>query len=412
MTKVATSIGGTWWVVTGATLDGEGYDFEDIDGDGSYELVSVDNSFLYAFAPYAGSWAPRQVSRLVGEGIVDVTREPPFQAYNRQHLYRMEHVASLESDYWRSNGFLAAWVATKALVGEFEDAWNRMLALYDRSSDWPLTECTVAQVTGSCPEGKERPITFPVALRKHLEEQGYIPRSPAPPRAESVAAIRPAPLPPSTPPKQPSRSSSGTGFFVTSEGHIVTNSHVVAGCSTIEVKSPSGTAASARLLAQDSTNDLALLKVEQTVSKAASLRLGVRLGEPIAAFGFPFTSVLASSGNFTLGNVTALAGIGDDTRYLQISAPIQPGNSGGPLLDETGGLVGVVTSKLNALKTVAATGDLPQNVNFAIKASALATFLESNRVNFSTGSGTNLTRLSAPDLAEQATSISVMVRCE
>jgi S1-C subfamily serine protease len=410
MTKIATSIGGTWWVVTGRTLDGEGYGFEDIDGDDSYELVSVDNSFLYAFAPYAGSWAPHRVSKLTGERIIDVTREPPFQAYNRQQLYRQEYSAALEPEHWRSNGFLAAWIATKALVGEFEDAWSRMLPLYERSSDWPLTECTVAQVSGLCPEGKERTLTFPVALRKHLEEQGYIPRSPAPPRAESVAAIRPAPIPPSTPPKQPSRSSSGTGFFVTSEGHIVTNSHVVTGCSTIEVKSPAGTAAPARLLAQDSTNDLALLKVEQTVSKVASLRVGVRLGEPIAAFGFPFTSVLASSGNFTLGNVTALAGIGDDTRYFQISAPVQPGNSGGPLLDETGGLVGVVTSKLNALRTVAITGDLPQNVNFAIKASALATFLESNRVSFSTD--TNSTRLLAPDLAEQATAISVLVRCE
>jgi serine protease Do len=79
-------------------------------------------------------------------------------------------------------------------------------------------------------------------------------------------------------------------------------------------------------------------------------------------------------------------------------------------LDEFGSLVGVVTSKLNALRAVAVTGDLPQNVNFAIKASVLATFLESNRVEF--GAGANVTKLSAPDLADQANAISVYIRCE
>ncbi|EIM28454.1 hypothetical protein MicloDRAFT_00050390 [Microvirga lotononidis] len=137
---------------------------------------------------------------------------------------------------------------------------------------------------------------------------------------------------------------------------------------------------------------------------------GVHLGEGVAAFGFPLTSVLASSGNFTLGNVTALAGIGDDTRFLQISTPVQPGNSGGPLLDENGNFVGVVTSKLNALKTVVAIGDLPQNVNFAIKAGVLATFLESAWVEFQTTSSS--TCLSPPDLADVANHLSAFVRCE
>jgi S1-C subfamily serine protease len=138
-----------------------------------------------------------------------------------------------------------------------------------------------------------------------------------------------------------------------------------------------------------------LLKVDRATTKAPSIRASIRVGEPVAAFGFPLSSMLASSGNFTLGDVTALAGIGDDTRYLQISAPVQPGSSGGPLLDERGNLVGVVTSKLNALKTAALTGDFPQNVNFAIKASALTAFLGSN----------------STDLADEAVSISVMVRC-
>ena len=418
MTKIATAVGETWHVLAGRTLDGGGYGFEDIDEDGAYELVNVDNSFLYAFTSYAESRAPAQVSKLVGARIEDVTRDPKFLAFNRQQLHQDEYSASLEPSAWQSNGFLAAWVASKALVGEFDDAWSRMLTLYDRSSDWPLTECTVPQINGQCPQGRERQIDFPTALRKHLEERGYIPKGPAPPRAESVAVARPAPLPavpspaappPSAPQKTEKASSSGTGFFVTTDGHLVTNNHVVAECSEVSVRPAGASSLPAHIVARDTVNDLALVKVDQPASKIAAVRTGIRLGESVAAFGYPLASVLASSGNFTLGNVTALAGIGDDTRYLQISAPVQPGNSGGPLLDESGNLVGVVTSKLNALRTVVAIGDVPQNVNFAIKASALANFLESNRVAFATASET--ARLSPPDLAERAHSISAFIKC-
>ena len=98
----------------------------------------------------------------------------------------------------------------------------------------------------------------------------------------------------------------------------------------------------------DVTNDLALITVNTRPTTFASFRSGVRLGEGVAAFGFPLAGLLATSGNFTLGNVTAVAGLGDDTRILQISAPVQPGNSGGPLLDYSGNVVGVVEGKLGS----------------------------------------------------------------
>ncbi|SCZ06271.1 S1C family serine protease [Microvirga guangxiensis] len=411
VTKIATKVGNEWRVVQGKTIDGDGgYTFDDIDGDGAAELLSIDQSFLYTFAPYAGSWAPESISKLSGDRLIDVTAHPAFRPYMRQELYRIEYLASREPSLWRSNGFLAAWVATKAIVGEFDDGWNRMLPLYDRGTDWPLTECTVARVGGSCPDGKERTIEFPVALRKHLEEEGYIPRIAPASQPESVAVARPTPVAPNAAPKEEKRTSSGTGFFVTREGHVVTNNHVIEGCTSVQIKPSNGSPLSARILAQDTTNDLALLKAERSSDKFATVRAGVRLGEAVAAFGFPLNSVLASSGNFTLGNVTALAGIGDDSRFLQISTPVQPGNSGGPLLDESGNVVGVVTSKLNALKTVVAIGDVPQNVNFAIKAGALATFLESARVEVPAAS--HASRLSPPDLADIASGISVLVRCD
>jgi S1-C subfamily serine protease len=137
----------------------------------------------------------------------------------------------------------------------------------------------------------------------------------------------------------------------------------------------------------------------------------VRLGEMVAAFGYPWRGLLSTTGNFTLGNVTSLTGLRDDTRYLQISTPVQPGNSGGPLLDASGNFVGVVSAKLNALFIMAATeGDIPENVNFAIKSSVAATFMESNGVSFSTG--VLGAALVPADLAEKAKAISTPVLCK
>ena len=127
------------------------------------------------------------------------------------------------------------------------------------------------------------------------------------------------------------------------------------------------------------------------------------------AFGYPLSQVLATSGNFTAGIVTALAGIGDDSRFYQISAPVQPGNSGGPLLDENGNLIGVVSSKLDFLAEIKNAGDIPQNVNFAIKASVVANFLQDNAIRFQIGEGTQ--PMKGPDLADEAKALSAFIVC-
>jgi S1-C subfamily serine protease len=196
--------------------------------------------------------------------------------------------------------------------------------------------------------------------------------------------------------------------YITSEGHIITNSHVVA-CSEIRVGTGEGNFETGRLVAKDTANDFALLKVNAKPTRLGALRFGVRLGEHVEAFGYPLSQVLATSGNFTTGNVTALAGIADDTRFSQISAPVQPGNSGGPLLDESGNLVGIVSSKLNFLSEIKTQGDIPENVNFAIKASVAANFLQDNSIKFQIGEGTQV--MTSPDLADEAKALSVYVEC-
>jgi serine protease Do len=224
----------------------------------------------------------------------------------------------------------------------------------------------------------------------------------APPPSRSGQATKPADKGPS----------SGTGFFVSAAGHILTNQHVVDGCADIVIYPEQGEPVPARIQRADRANDLAILTTSGRPKSFARFRSNEpRLGENIAAFGFPLAPLLSRSGNFTLGNVTSLAGLGDDSRFVQISAPVQSGNSGGPLLDHSGHVTGVVTSKLNAIKTAVVTGDLPQNVNFAIKSQMAVSFLAANQIAVEYGASGAPT-LSAPDLAQRAKAISVFVECK
>jgi hypothetical protein len=200
----------------------------------------------------------------------------------------------------------------------------------------------------------------------------------------------------------------GTAFFVSTNGQALTNAHVVEDCEEVRVDLE-GRSGAARVVARDKKNDLALLATDLHPVQSPNWRLSVRQGEDIVVYGFPLTGVLASGGNVVTGNVTALAGIGNDSRFLQISAPIQPGNSGGPLLDRNGNVVGIVVAKLNALGVASATGDIPQNVNFAIKASVAAAFLDTQRVGHAEGG--SVTALSTPDIAARATALTMQVAC-
>jgi S1-C subfamily serine protease len=229
------------------------------------------------------------------------------------------------------------------------------------------------------------------------------PRPAAPPEKKKAGGEN------SSPPASSDAESSGTGFFASSEGHVVTNSHVVDGCSEIQLTSGLAPPVAARILARDTANDLALLKSDLKPSHPAVLRVGAKIGEEIAAFGYPLVGLLSTNGNFTVGNISAVTGLRDDTRYIQISAPIQPGNSGGPVVDRGGDVVGVVVSKLDVLKVAAAIDDVPQNVNFAIKSAVLTNFLDANGISYSL-SGVR-SSLQPAELAEEAKSISVFVKC-
>ena len=176
----------------------------------------------------------------------------------------------------------------------------------------------------------------------------------------------------------------GTGFVVRVDGTVVTNAHVVTNCREIFLSNSLGKGVPATLAAKDDVNDLALLKSNLPISAVAAFRAdpGIRPGDGVVVVGFPLKGMLSSDPIVTSGAVSALSGIRDDARYMQVTAPLQQGNSGGPLLDMTGNVVGVVSAKLNALAVANATGDVPQNVNFAIKSVMARQFLESNGVAY------------------------------
>ena len=170
---------------------------------------------------------------------------------------------------------------------------------------------------------------------------------------------------------------SGTGFLITDEGYLITNEHVVHEAAQVRVVTSAGIIA-AKVVKVDAANDLALLKAE---GRFAALPVvasrAMRLGSTVATVGFPNVGLQGFAPKLARGEIAALSGAQDDARYFQISVPVQPGNSGGALVDERGNVVGVVSAKLSARAALAATGALPENVNYAVKSSFLLSFLES-----------------------------------
>jgi hypothetical protein len=205
--------------------------------------------------------------------------------------------------------------------------------------------------------------------------------------------------------------SSGSGVMIGDHGEVLTSAHVVKACTQINVRSSAGDSATAQLIASDEKNDLAVIRTKP-LSSVAAFRDGkpVRAGDEIVALGYPLSGLLATEANLSVGNVSALAGVADDTRYLQISAPVQPGNSGGPLLDRSGHLVGIVTAKLNALSVARFTGDIPENVNFAIKAEVARTFLDSKRIKYQMERSDK--QLSPADVGDIGRPFTVYIECE
>jgi len=205
------------------------------------------------------------------------------------------------------------------------------------------------------------------------------------------------------PPKKspPANSTTGSGFFISKLGHILTNEHVVSQCRSVSVGDNANKQVTASIIDKDKRNDLALLRIssmetasaetQSLISKLSAKKLGMTvvplasdglmrsddivLGESVLVAGFPYGELYSNTIKVTGGMVSAVRGMGDDSAQFQMDAAVQPGNSGGPIYDENGNIVGVVVAQLDPLKVAKTIGSLPQNVNFGIKASTVRQFL-------------------------------------
>ena len=173
----------------------------------------------------------------------------------------------------------------------------------------------------------------------------------------------------SRPPGGERLSSGGSGFIVSRAGDVLTNQHVVDACRQVRVLH-NGAPVVATVIPTDPTADLAILRLPEPVADSALARGDnpIKPGEAVVVVGFPLQGLLSSQASATARIVSRLAGPRDDPHQLQITAPVQPGNSGSPLLDASGAVAGVVVAKLNALRFVKRTGAIPENVNFAVNA--------------------------------------------
>ena len=190
--------------------------------------------------------------------------------------------------------------------------------------------------------------------------------------------------------------SSGTGFFVSRNGHIITNDHVIEQCNNVKV-SYEGKAINANVLASDKTNDLAILKSNIKPKEIYSVsNEDVTLLQEVIVAGYPLGKKVSAAIKATSGSVTALAGFRDNYSNFQTDAALNQGNSGGPIINKKGNVVGVAVANYGKKIGV-------ESFNFGIKSSTVKTFIESNDIRYSKGSKSNLNNEQLSSLITNAT---------
>ncbi len=202
----------------------------------------------------------------------------------------------------------------------------------------------------------------------------------------------------------------GTGWPI-AEGLVVTNNHVIDGKHDITLLTANGTRLTATILSVDPENDLALLRPQDPRQLPTALPVTetvAPLGAQVFTIGFPHPDIMGSAPKLTTGVINALSGLHDDKRTYQISVAVQSGNSGGPLVNMKGEVVGVVTSKLSAVQVFRWTGDLPQNVNYALKTQALVAMIRRTNLDM-VNEESRVGRASLEDLARRVTASVILI---
>ena len=207
--------------------------------------------------------------------------------------------------------------------------------------------------------------------QEHVQVLRWLVRNRKPPKKIRTAESPPSGTP--QPPKSEGGIASGTGFLFGSQDYIITNYHVVKGTSEVTIKFLNGESINAEVVARDTQNDIAILKLTKSPSfQSREMKFGVssmvRMGDEVFTIGYPHIGIMGFKPKYTKGVISAVTGIKDDPTVFQTTVPIQPGNSGGPLFNEKGEVVGLTTASLSLL-AIESMGAIPQSVNYAVKSS-------------------------------------------
>jgi S1-C subfamily serine protease len=211
-----------------------------------------------------------------------------------------------------------------------------------------------------------------------------------------------------------SRAASGTAWPVAS-GYAVTNHHIVAGKQSVVLIDSRGREIPARVVLSDAGNDIALLEVDNPARLPPALPVATaaaRLGASVFTIGFPRVDVMGTTPKLSLGIISSVNGMHDDPASYQVSVPIQPGNSGGPLVNMRGEVVGLVTSMLGRVDAAGGEAQPFANISYALKVDrVMALLAEAPRPERSI---TELARggKGLEDLAQKIQGSVMMVRAE
>lgn len=387
-----------------ATLAFSFFDIYERDGWSVRYLDSLGMSILHPFravqndasSEYFSNWQHKNSSLAYSAGIHQLETTSQFHEYTWN-----SHSSSTEPYSLRQNN-LAITTAMRSDGGVLytrsnyiNGAWSTVMLSANRR-DVPILNA----VAGSITVGRSEKILFSEngklaqVIRKAID---YVETElPDPSSKPQVSSNQPSEIP---------QHSSGTGFVVSAGGHVLTNSHVIEGCSLLKFDGKR-----AAVVANSVDLDLALLRVEGWDGKeiATFSPSPARLNSDVTVVGYPLAGILMGL-NVTRGSVSSQMGFGGEVTGMQITAPVQSGNSGGPVLAPDGEVVGVVVSKLNAQVVADATGDMPQNVNFAIRGEIAKLFLFQHGVEPILGEGNE--PIASVDLAELAAGFTGFIEC-
>lgn len=308
-------------------------------------------------------WA--NVDKIIMDGSIKNSRFKTFQVMEYGSLCSFGKYSSYYRDYRYDGNTFFLYGANNSFVANNEEYQND---LYYTG--------TYIYTTTQGADNTVQSYAFDKALARklivwkyNLQEPGIRPKANPTPNNNITPTLND---------NQPQIKGFGSGFIITSSGHIITNQHVIEGANKIKVKT-SKNIYDAKIIEVDKQNDLAIIKIEGKFNPVSfSKDRQAQLGETVFAIGFPRPDLQGVSPKVTKGVVSGLKGMKDNIREYQIDAAIQLGNSGGPLADASGNVIGVIVGKLNDAYVMKSHGDIAQNVNYAIKKAYVFALLDSN----------------------------------